>query len=89
MDSQSAELRSYLDHSSAESSNEARNASPVPSSDEQEIELVTVTPSKARPRGANWSAVDRLCFITALDNHNPWTTASREEALTAWTDALD
>ncbi|SJX65772.1 uncharacterized protein SRS1_25043 [Sporisorium reilianum f. sp. reilianum] len=40
-------------------------------------------------RGKNWSALDRLCFIKALDNHNPWATSTLEEAASAWQEAID
>ncbi|SJX62747.1 uncharacterized protein SRS1_11005 [Sporisorium reilianum f. sp. reilianum] len=40
-------------------------------------------------RGTNWGAIHRHCFITALDDHNPWIAATNDEALTIWNKATD
>lgn len=91
-DSQSAELQSYLDQADIDahgSPNASSQLSAEPGMDTTNPITTPVKAGSAHQRGSNWSAIDRLCFITALDNYNPWVTASSADALTAWTEAID
>lgn len=101
-DSQSQELQSYNSvatelslsclriNSTTDSSTTAAvaNCSAPPTCNTVD-QTTRASPSAATRRGTNWSAIDRYCFITALDNHNPWIASTNKEALLIWNKALE
>ncbi|SJX63930.1 uncharacterized protein SRS1_25034 [Sporisorium reilianum f. sp. reilianum] len=90
-DSQSAERLCYADNQATADASGAKSPSNTHDTESESTTPVS-TPIRAGPAhhcGANWSGIDHLCFITALNNHNPWIMPSSNDALAAWTEAIN
>ncbi|SJX63274.1 uncharacterized protein SRS1_25047 [Sporisorium reilianum f. sp. reilianum] len=85
-DSESLELQSYQ-HSNPMSGLDLDLD--LDSSPDQATPPASTFAATQPKHGKNWSALDCLCFIKALDNHNPWATSTLEEAASAWQEAID
>ncbi|SJX62392.1 uncharacterized protein SRS1_17412 [Sporisorium reilianum f. sp. reilianum] len=90
-DSHSAELLCYADNQATADASGAESPSNTHDTESESTTPVStlIRAGPAHHRGANWSGIDHLCFITPLDNHNPWITPSSNDALAAWTEAIN